>query len=257
MVVKSKKEMKILEEGGKILATILNKISKSAIPGANAKELDDMAYRLILFYGGAPSFKGYMSKDSDIPFPASLCVSINDEVVHGIPDENKILKKGDLASLDLGMKWPAKNGLYTDAAITVPVGNIDSVALRLFNTGKKALDIGISRIKSGGHIGDIGESVFNFVESQGFKVADNLVGHGVGKKVHEDPFIPNTGVLGNGPKIKENQVLAFEPMINEKTSEVILDNNGWTWRTFDKFRSVHFEHTVIATKEGSKIITLI
>lgn len=256
MIVKSKKEIKILEEGGKILATILNKISKSAIPGVNAKELDDMAYSLILSYGGAPSFKGYMSKDSVIPYPASLCVSINDEIVHGIPDKNKVLKNGDLASLDLGMKWPAKNGLYTDVAITVSVGNIDSVALRLLNTGKKALDIGISKIKVGGFIGDIGEAVFNFVESNGFKVADNLAGHGVGRRVHEDPYIPNAGVSGSGTKIRENQVLAFEPMINERTSEIILDNNKWTWRTFDKSRSAHFEHTIIATNAGPKILTL-
>lgn len=257
MIAKSKKEIEILEEGGKILATILSKISKLVKPGINGKELDDKAYQFILFYGGAPSFKGYTSEESYTPFPASLCVSVNDEVVHGIPDEKKNLKEGDLASLDLGIKWPAKNGLYTDAAITVPVGNIDSAAFRLLNTGKKALEIGISRIKSGGHIGDIGESVFNFVESQGFKIAENLVGHGVGRRVHEDPYIPNIGVAGSGPKIKKNQVLAFEPMINEKGSKVVLDKNGWTWRTFDKSRSVHFEHSVVATTKGPKILTIL
>lgn len=257
MIVKSKKEIEVLEEGGKILATILNKISKTAAPGVSAKELDDMAYSLILFYGGTPSFKGYTTEDSDTPFPASLCVSINNEIVHGIPDKNKILKSGDLLSLDLGMKWPNKNGLYTDAAVTIPVGIMDANAERLLSVGKKALDIGISRIKVGGYIGDIGEAVSKLVELENFSVAENLAGHGVGKKVHEDPYIPNTGIAGTGFRIKENQVLAFEPMINEKGSEIILDKNGWTWKTFDKSRSVHFEHTIIVMKGGLKILTLI
>jgi len=257
MTTKNKNEIKILKEAGKILALILHKISLLTVPNTSSIELNKYAENLILKAGGIPSFKGYVDQDSKKIFPASLCVSLNEEVVHGIPHLKKILREGDIVGLDLGMKWPAKNGLYVDAAITLPVGKINPENHKLIEVCRAALYHGISKIKQNGNVGDIGFAVQNLSEKNGFNVVKNLVGHGVGKKVHEEPMIPNWGKLGQGIKIKKGMVLAIEPMITQGKERVILDKNGWTWKTADKSLSAHFEHTVLVTENGVEILTKI
>lgn len=255
MIVKTEEEIKILREAGKILAEILYKISERTLPNACSFELSEYAEKLILEAGGTPSFKNYKDKETGKIFPASLCVSINDEVVHGIPSKDKILREGDIVGIDLGMKWPSLNGLYVDAAITLPVGKINHENHKLIEVCRSALYRGISKISPGSNIGDIGFAIQNFTEKNGFNIIKNLVGHGVGKNVHEEPMIPNWGRLGQGVKIKKGMVLAIEPMITSGKEKVILNKNGWTWSTLDKSVSAHFEHTILVTENGTKILT--
>lgn len=257
MIAKTKEEIKILREAGKILAEILHRVSERATIGAPSSELNDYAEKLILEYGSLPSFKNYKDKETGKIFPASLCVSINNEVVHGIPSPQKIFQESNLISLDLGLKWPAKNGLFVDMAITIPAGKIGKDPQKLLDAGKQCLAVGIEKIKKDGFLGDIGEAVQKHAEQNGFKVIKNLVGHGVGRKVHENPFIPNWGTAGTGEKIKQGLVIAFEPMISEKSEKVILDKNGWTWKTADGSRAVHFEHTILVGENGAEILTKI
>ncbi|HDO23601.1 MAG TPA: type I methionyl aminopeptidase [bacterium] len=252
ITIKSKEEIKILREGGNILALVLNEVSAAAKPGITAIELDALAEKLIRRAGGEPSFKNYKT-GGDKPFPASLCVSVNSEIVHGIPSKDKILKEGDIAGLDLGLRH---KGLYTDMAITVPVGAVSEEVRCLVEAAKKSLDAGISAVKDGAHIGDIGFAVQQYAELQGFSVVKKLVGHGVGYGVHEEPEIPNYGKLGTGPRLKEGMVLALEPMINKGGDDIILSGDGWTWETKDGSLSVHFEHTVAVTKSGAEVLTM-
>lgn len=255
MITNNKKEVEVLKKAGKILGFILHKLSLLVYPGISSIELDKYAEKLILENGGIPSFKGYVDKHSQKIFPASLCVSLNEEIVHGIPHPQKILREGDIVGLDLGMKWPSKNGLYVDAAITLPIGKINSETKRLIETCKSALYHGISKIKPENNIGDIGFAIQNFTEKNEFNIIKNLVGHGVGKKVHEYPFIPNWGKTGQGIKIKKGMILAIEPMITMGKDKIILDKNYWTWKTLDKSLSAHFEHTVLVTENDAKILT--
>ena len=254
ITVKSKEEIKILREGGGILASVLREIADAAKPGIATIELDALAEKLIRRAGGEPSFKNYKTNDDEAPFPASLCVSVNGEVVHGIPSKNKILREGDVAGLDLGMKY---KGLYTDVAMTLSVGAASEEATRLIAAAKKSLDAGISAVKEGAHIGDIGFAIQKYVEPRGFSVVKKLVGHGVGYGVHEEPEIPNYGRQGSGPKLKEGMVLALEPMINEGVSDVVLSGDGWTWKTKDNSPSAHFEHTIAVTKTGAEVLTIL
>jgi methionyl aminopeptidase len=237
-------EIKVLREGGKRLASVLYQVAEMAKPGVATIELDKMAERLIREAGGEPSFKNYKTVEDKIPYPASLCVSINDEVVHGIPGPRKI-KDGDVVSLDLGMKY--KN-LYTDMAITVGTGKIIEVA-------KKSLEEGIKVIKEGTRIGDIGFVIQNCAKKNGFNVVRQLVGHGVGYKPHEEPEIPNFGNRGTGEILKQGMVLAIEPMLTEGNSEVFLSSDNWTWKTKDGSLAVHFEYTVVVTKNGAEVLT--
>lgn len=253
ITIKTPEEIKILREGGKILASVLLMVSDKAEPGMVTAELDEYAENLIKKAGGEPSFKNYKTKDDKYLFPASLCVSINDEVVHGIPS-GRILKESDIVSLDLGLKY--KN-LYTDATITVGVGKINAEAKKLLNITKIALEKGIEVIKEGATTGDIGYAIQLYVEANGFNVVKKLVGHGVGHEVHEDPEIPNFGKKGEGVVLKEGMVLALEPMVVVGTGDVILDKNNWTWKTKDGSLAAHFEHTIAVTKRGAEILTKI
>ncbi|MBI4692139.1 MAG: type I methionyl aminopeptidase [Candidatus Terrybacteria bacterium] len=252
ITIKTPEEIKILREGGKILASILYQVAKKVRPGIATIELDKMAEKLIKEAGGEPSFKNYKTREDKIPFPASLCVSINDEVVHGIPSEEMILKEGDVASLDLGMKY--KN-FYTDMAITVPVGEASPQVKKMIEVTKKSLEKGIGEIKEGKQIGDIGHAIQTYVEKNGFNAVRNLVGHGVGYKAHEEPEIPNFGRKRTGEVLKRGMVLALEPMIIVGLPELILANDNWTWKTKDGSLAAHFEHTVVVTKTGAKILT--
>lgn len=257
MIIKNKKEVDILREGGKRLAAVLVEVSKAAKEGITTKELDELAEKLILKSGGKPSFKGYKVYGAPRPYPGSLCVSINEEVVHGIPN-GYALKNGDVVGLDIGM-WYL--GLCTDTAMTVLVGTNLAVAppsggaTALINATRKSLELGIAEVRPGAKIGDIGFVIQKHLESNGFGVVRELVGHGVGRAVHEEPEIPNWGKKDTGDELFEGLVIAIEPMATEGNFRVKLAKDGWTWITRDGSRSAHFEHTMVVTKDGVEVLT--
>lgn len=236
-----------MAQGGKILAKVLKKVAKYVRVNITTQELDKLAKELVFRYGGKPSFEGYEG------YPAGLCTSVNEEIVHGIPGKRK-LKSGDVIGLDLGVLY---KGYYTDAAITVPVGKVSSGVLKLIKVTKKALEKGIGEVRVGNHIGDISAAIGEYVEKEGFNVVRNLVGHGVGKNVHEEPQISNNGKPGTGPELKMGMTLALEPMVNMGGYQTRQKDDGWTFVTQDKSYSAHFEHTVAVTKKGPRILTKI
>lgn len=252
ITIKSKQELAILREGGKRLAEILRKVTLEVRPGITTLALDKLAEKLIREEGDEPAFLRYQPWGAQYPYPASLCVSVNNEVVHGIPSTN-MLKEGDIVSFDLGIRH---QGLITDAAITVPVGIVSARLEKLISTTKEALDAGIRAIKPNGFVGDIGKAIEAFVKPHKFGIVKVLGGHGVGYEVHEEPYIPNFKMKGNGPKLKPGMVIAIEPMLNEGTDDVYLDKDGYTFKTADGKHSAHFEHTVIVTDKGAEIVTL-
>ena len=251
-VIKSKKEIEALAEGGKPLAEILKKVADAVRPGATTNELDRLAESLILSHGGAPSFKGYRAFGARRAFPATLCTSINEEVVHGIPSDKRVLKEGDIIGLDIGMKY---KGLYTDTAITVGAGTLDTASQKIITVTREALLLGITEVRAGVFTGDIGEAIQTYVEDHAFGVVRELVGHGVGHKVHEDPEVPNWGHRGHGRALREGMVIAIEPMVTAGNYSIELANDDWTWVTKDRSRAAHFEHTVVVTKNGARILT--
>lgn len=250
MIIKSEKELNILRKGGKRLAVVLSRVAGETNPRVTTKFLDELAEKLILESGGKPSFKNYKNPMGKKNYPATLCVSINDEIVHGIPDD-RILKAGDIVGLDIGA-W--HEGLCTDTAVTVLVGGGTN---KLIEKTKKSLEIGISKAKIGARVGDIGFAIQSFLEGEGFGVVKELVGHGVGNAVHEDPEIPNWGMSGTGSELREGMVIAIEPMAIMGSPKIKLLPDGWTWATVDGSNSAHFEHTLVITKNGSEILTKI
>ena len=252
--IKTPEEIEIMKEGGKRHAEILNTLSAMVAPGVTTLELEEKAMEMILEKGDKPSFLGYKPWGADRPYPAALCVSINDEIVHGIPNEEvKIIKEGDIVSLDLGV---THKGLITDAAITIPAGKIDQESMKLIETCRKALIRGCEAVQPGGRIGDIGFAISEVVKPTGFSLAKDLVGHGVGYEVHEDPFVPNIGKKGKGEELRPGMVLALEPMVNAGTKDIKVMSDGYTIKTRDGRRSAHFEHTVAITEKGHIILTL-
>ncbi len=249
---KSQEEIKILREGGRRLSAILAALAERAKPGVSSLELDKLAREMAEQGGDKPAFLGYRPKGAKFPFPASLCVSINNEVVHGIPSEGKVLQDGDVVAIDMGL---IHGGLITDSAVTVVVGAGDEAALKLADITKKALQKGIEAVKPGNTVGDIGYAIEQFVKPFGYGHAEGLAGHGVGYKVHEDPFVPNTGKKGDGEELRPGMVIAIEPMLNEGTGKVVFDKDGYTVRTKDGKRSAHFEHTVAVTENGHIVLT--
>jgi methionyl aminopeptidase len=252
--IKTPEEIKILREGGKILASVLHTVGDYAKPDMATIELDEYAENLIRRAGGEPSFKNYKTNRDKYPFPASLCVSINNEVVHGIPSGDIILKEGNIVSLDLGLKWKR---LYTDATITIGVGKISPEAKKLLDVSKTALDKGIAAIRENARIGDIGFAIQSYAEKNGFNVVKKLVGHGVGYDVHEEPDVPNWGKKSEGLKLKQGMVLAIEPMVVVGDSDIVLDKNNWTWKTRDGSLAAQFEHTIAVTQKGCEVLTKI
>lgn len=254
-IIKTEKEIETLREGGRRLAFVLNRVSSAAKPGVDAAELEDLARRLIKESGDRPSFLGYKGRGDRRPFPAALCVSVNDELVHGVPNRRaKILRSGDIAGLDLGL---IHEGFYLDAAVTVAVGSADETARRLVKVTKEALLTGIRAARPGGRVGDISFAIESFVKPTGFGVVTALAGHGVGRAVHEEPLVPNYGKKGTGPELLRGMVLAIEPMITEGSPEVVLDTDGFTWRTKDGKRSAHFEHTILIAEGRVEILTTV
>ncbi|MEK7090757.1 MAG: type I methionyl aminopeptidase [Patescibacteria group bacterium] len=251
VVIKNDRELYILREGGKKLAEILESIKAGATPGVAAKELDRIAEEEILKAGGKPSFKGYRPPGVLNKYPATLCVSINDAVVHGIPGE-QVLKDGDLVGIDIGMEY---GGFYTDMAVSIGIGKITEREKKLLDVGERALEIGIGQVRGGVNVGDIGSAIQKFVGKNNFGVVRELVGHGVGLAVHENPEIPNWGKLGSGPVLKVGEVIAIEPMITAGHYAIKLLPDGWTWATRDGSKAVHFEHTLVVTKNGAEVLT--
>lgn len=249
-MTKSKADIRKIREGGKILRQILAGAAKLARPGISTWELDRYAEKEILKAGGRPSFKNYGSREN--PFPAALCASVNSVVVHGIPSKKTILRAGDIVGLDIGMQY---KGLYTDTAITVPVGKISADAARLLSATKRALERGIGRAKAGNRIGDIAAAVENIAKAEGLGVVRDLVGHGVGYDLHEDPQVPNYGKAGSGELLAEGMVIAIEPMFTLGAYKLKVDDDGWTVRTADGSLAAHFEHTVAVGKNGAEILT--
>lgn len=254
ITVKTPEEIEILHEGGKWLAFILKTVSEMVKPGVSSVDLDKKAYEMALENGDKPAFLNYKPYGALRAYPASLCVSINNEIVHGIPNEKeKILKEGDIVSLDMGL---IHRGLITDSAITVPVGKIDKKAKLLLEITKKSLFVGIEAVKIGNTVGDIGYAIEHFVKPYGYGIIRDLAGHGVGYEVHEEPYVPNYGNKGKGKKLEIGMVIAIEPMLNEGIQDIILDSDGYTYKTADGKRSAHFEHTVAVTKNGVKILSI-
>lgn len=253
MIIKNDIERANLIEAGERLARVLQTLRAKVASGVTTEELDDLAEQLIREGGDEPSFLGYTPEGAHRAYPASLCVSINDEVVHGIPNESmRVLKDGDIVGLDLGL---THNGIVVDAAITVPVGEVDTVSKRLISATEQALFAGIAKAVLGNHIGDISSAIQKEIEEAGFKVVKELGGHGVGDLVHEEPFVPNFGPAGKGGVLSEGMVLALEPIAVAGKASVTLAPDGYTYRTRDGSRSAHFEHTILIEKGGARIIT--
>lgn len=244
-LIKSPEEIKIMSEGGKILATVLKQIEKMAVAGVTTLELDRAAEALILQHGAKPAFKGYEG------FPFSLCTSVNNDIVHGYPS-NYRLKDGDIVGLDLGVLW---KGYNTDSAVTVTVGEVSFEARRLVQVTKKALRLGLKKARAGVTIGDVGNTIQRFVEDQGFGVVRDLCGHGIGKEVHEDPQVPNYGERHRGPVLKEGMVICIEPMVTEGSHMIKRSKDGYGFATKDGKLAAHFEHTLVITHDGCKVLT--
>lgn len=253
MIIRTSEQKAILIEAGKRLAAVLKALRAKVAAGVSAEELDDFAEAAIRDGGDEPAFLGYAPEGARRPYPATLCVSINDEVVHGIPNESvKILKEGDIVGLDLGL---THKGIIVDAAVTVPVGRVDEEAKKLLVATERALAAGIAQAVPGKHMGDISHAIQKEIEGAGFKVVRELGGHGVGDLVHEEPFIPNFGRAGEGSVLSEGMVLALEPISTARKAAVTLAPDGYTYRTKDGSRSAHFEHTILLRKGGARIIT--
>ncbi|MBM3250682.1 MAG: type I methionyl aminopeptidase [Candidatus Nealsonbacteria bacterium] len=243
--IKTKQEIEIMREGGEILARIMKELEKRVGPGVATAELNKVAEDLILKYGGKPSFKGYEG------FPAALCASINEELVHCIPSERK-LKQGDIISLDLGIFF---KGFHADMAITVPVGKISAEAQRLIRITKKALKRGIKKVRPGNTFGDIGETIQRYIEDQGYGVVRDLCGHGIGKELHEDPKIPNYGKKKTGAKLQEGMTFCLEPMVTIGDWRLNQAKDNYGFQTKDNSLCAHFEHTIAVTQTGYLVLT--
>jgi methionyl aminopeptidase len=248
ITLKSPRELEIMARGGAILAATLEEVSRAVRPGITTKELDTLAEDFIRSHAGAkPAFKGLYG------FPAAACISINEEIVHGIPSARRVVKDGDLVKLDVGVEFER---YFTDSAITVPVGRIDAESQRLVDVTREALNAGIDAARVGNHIGDIGAAIEGVVKAAGFTTADDLVGHYVGSKPHGDPQVPNHGTPKRGPKLLPGLTIAIEPMVNIGKSATKTLKDKWTIVALDGSRSAHFEHTVAITEQGPRILTL-
>ncbi len=254
---KSKKEIEILRVGGKKLAMILDTVIKEVKPGVTTEDLEKIAVKMIKKEGGRPAFKDYPMND-EVSFPTALCTSINNEIVHAPAIPARVLKEGDIISIDVGMEYPAKNGLYTDMAKTVAVGKVNSKIKNLINVTEKSLELAIEQVKPGNTLNDIGQSIQEYVEKEGFSVVRELVGHGVGYEVHEEPQVPNFKINKNSKDnlvLKSGMVIAIEPMVNMGGWRIKTGDDGFSILTIDGQLSAHFEHTVAVTEDGNIIIT--
>jgi methionyl aminopeptidase len=245
IILKSKSEIEKMAMACHIVAEVLQELVRMVRPGLTTLELDAFAERSIRTRGGVPAFKGYRG------FPNTLCVALNEQVVHGIPSKRR-LRAGDIIGLDLGAKW---EGYYGDAAVTVPVGQIPSDTECILTTAREALYMGIKEVSPGKHLSDISHAIQRYAETRGYSVVRAFVGHGIGTALHEEPQVPNFGPPGRGPRLKAGMVLAIEPMVNIGDADVEILDDGWTVVTADGQLSAHFEHTVAITDDGPQILT--
>jgi len=251
ILLKSRDEIERMRKASAIVAEILAEVRSRVRPGVSTAELDALAEESTLKKGARPAFKGYTVGGR--VFPASICISINDEVVHGIPSERRVLQAGDIVGLDFGVCY---EGYYGDAAMTVPVGRVTAEAERLMSVTSSALNAGIDAIAPGRHVGDISSAIQDMAETAGFSLVREFVGHGIGRSLHEDPQVPNYRTGARGVRLQEGLVLAIEPMVNAGGAEVYLKQDGWTAATRDGRLSAHFEHSVAVTADGPYILSL-
>ncbi len=247
MLLYKDEQILLIRKSCRIVSEVLRELAKHVRPGAATIQLDRIAYEFILARGGRPAFKGYRG------YPASICTSVNEQVVHAIPSAKTILKEGDIIGIDVGVE---ADGYYGDAAVTLPVGSVNGEAARLIDAARGALAAGISKAAAGSRLGDISHAIQSSAESRGFSVVRSFVGHFIGASLHEEPQIPNFGRAGTGPELKPGMVLALEPMLNAGTFEVKVAEDGWTAVTADGKNSAHFEHTVLVTQNHPEILTL-
>jgi methionyl aminopeptidase len=247
IIVKSAREIAIMREAGRVVARVLEVLAGQLRPGMKTIELDEIAAREVAKQGAKPSFKGYRG------FPANLCVSVNDEIVHGIPGE-RVLREGDIVSLDMGA---ILNGFQGDAALTVGIGDISPQAKDLIMTTESSLMAGIAAARAGATLGDISVAIQHYAESRGYSVVREYTGHGIGRDMHEEPQIPNYGVAGSGPVLKKGMTFALEPMVNIGDWRTRVDNDHWTVRTADGSISAHFEHTIAITDGEAEVLTVV
>ncbi|WP_419804187.1 type I methionyl aminopeptidase [Terriglobus sp.] len=246
IVLKTPAEIERMRKSGALLRQVHQAVEAAVKPGATTMDLERVAEAKIREFSAKPAFKGYQN------YPACLCTSVNEEVIHGIPSERKVLKEGDVVSVDCGLLL---DGYYSDAAVTYPVGKLNEPARKLLDVTKASLEQAIREAHVGATLGDIGAAVQEMCEAEGYGVVREFVGHGIGRSMHEDPQVPNYGRRGKGQKLKPGMVLAIEPMINAGTAEVQVLKDGWTAVTKDGSWSAHFEHTVAITKDGPLVLT--
>ncbi|MCP3144607.1 type I methionyl aminopeptidase [Pyxidicoccus xibeiensis] len=244
--LKSRDEIALMRQAGRIVCEVLDALEAAVAPGVTTWELDALAAKLTAEKGARPAFKGYLG------FPCVLCASVNEEVVHGIPSKRRKLAEGDLMKLDFGVVY---RGWFGDAARTVPVGKVSAEARALLEATREALHKGIQAMRPGNRLGDIGHAVQHHVEARGYSVARGFTGHGIGRKLHEQPSVPNHGQPGSGMKLRAGMVLAVEPMVNQGSDEVAILEDDWTAVTMDGKLSAHFEHTVLITDHGPEVLT--
>ncbi len=245
IIIHSEEELKLIRASSRIVAEVLKELNEHLKPGTTTGELDEIAEGMIRTKGGEPAFKGYKG------FPATICASINEEIIHGIPGL-RVLKEGDIISVDLGVKY---KGYFGDSAITAIVGEVSSDIHRLLKVTREALFKGIKKARTGNRLSDISHSIQSYVEKNGFSVVREFVGHGIGNSLHEEPQIPNFGKPGQGPRLKPGMILAVEPMVNMGTFEVEMKQDNWTAVTRDRQPSAHFEHTIVVTEDKPEILT--
>jgi methionyl aminopeptidase len=246
IVCRSAAELERMRAAGRLVGEVLTALTPRVAPGVTTAELDEIAEKMITDAGAIPAFKGYHG------YPATICASINEEVIHGIPSGQRVLREGDVLSIDVGASL---EGYFGDSAITLPVGQVSEEAARLLTVTEEALYKAIDVAKPGGRVSDIGHAVQKHVEAYGFSVVREFVGHGIGQRMHEEPQVPNYGEAGRGPRLAEGMVLAIEPMVNAGKPAVKVLSDGWTAVTRDKSLSAHFEHTVAITASGAWILT--
>ena len=245
IILKSEREIDLMRRAGQIVATVLERLRSEVRPGVTTQELDDVAVKETTRLGATPSFKGYRG------YPSNICVSINDEIVHGIPDQ-RVVKAGDVVSIDFGAIY---KGFQGDAALTVGVGKLDSRASELLTTTEGALQAGIDASRAGARLGDVSYAIQTYVESRGFSVIREYTGHGIGRDMHEDPQIPNFGISGQGPILKKGMTLALEPMVTTGDWRTKVGSNHWTVSTVDGSLAAHFEHTIAVTDGAAVVLT--
>lgn len=250
--VKTKEEITIIRKAGRRLARILATVGDAIRPGTTPRDLDVLAERLIRAGGDEPSFLHYWPDGASRPYPATICVSVNDDVVHGIPG-TRPFQEGDIVGIDLGLKH---EGFHADSAKTVPVGTIDPTARELIETTREALLAGIAAARGGNRVGDVGHAVLGVIQKKKFSLVEELGGHGIGRRVHEEPHIPNIGKPGAGARLLPGMTIAIEPIVNEGSRRVYLADDGYTYKTKDGKRSAHFEHTILITEGEPEILTL-